>query len=72
MSVLNIQEQLTGGESVYCINQAQMRRTREMVHSDSESAERLKNMLEVLENRLDRNELAALAFTIIENLNGAA
>lgn len=71
MSVLNIQEQLTGGESVYCINQAQMRRTREMVHSDSESAERLKDMLEVLETRLNRNELAALAFTIIENLNGA-
>lgn len=70
MSVLNIQEQLTGGESVYCINQAQMRRTRQMLKDDAESAERLQDMLDVLETRLDRNELAALAFTIIERLNG--
>ena len=71
MSVLNIQEQLTGGESVYCINEAQMRRTRDMVHDDSETSERLNDMLEVLENRFSRNERAALAFTIIERLNGA-
>ena len=71
MSVLNIQEQITGGESVYCINQAQMLRTRDMVEGDGESSERLRSMLDVLESRLDRNERAALAFTLIERLNGA-
>ncbi len=70
MSVLNIQEQLTGGESVYCINEAQMRRTKEMVNGDSDSSERLAETLSTLESQLDRNEMAALAFTIIENLNG--
>lgn len=70
MSVLNIQEQITGGESVYCINEAQMRRTKEMMENDAESSERLQDMLKVLETRLNRNELAALAFTIIERLNG--
>ena len=70
MSVLNIQEQITGGESVYCINEAQMRRTRQMLEDDEESSERLQDMLGMLENRLTRNELAALAFTLIERLNG--
>lgn len=70
MSVLNIQEQLTGGESVYCINEAQMRRTREMVNHKSGSAGKLSETIEMLEDRLDRNELAALAFSIIEKLNG--
>ncbi len=70
MSVLNIQEQLTGGESVYCINRAQMMRTRDMLAGDSERSERLNSMLEVLETSLDRNERAALAFTLIERLNG--
>ena len=70
MSVLNIQEQLTGGESVYCINQAQMRRTRDLVESDGESGGRVRRILADLEKNFSRNELAALAFTIIERLNG--
>ena len=70
MSVLNIQEQLTGGESVYCINEAQMRRTRGLVEADGESGDRVRRALADLEDTLSRNERAALAFTIIERLNG--
>lgn len=69
MSVLNIQEQLTGGESVYCINQAQMTRTRDLVDSDNESGEKVRQILGELEAKLSRNERAALAFAIIERLN---
>ncbi|OQX29915.1 MAG: hypothetical protein B0D92_01165 [Spirochaeta sp. LUC14_002_19_P3] len=68
MSVLNIQEQLTGGESVYCINQAQMSRTRDMLFAENSTGERLRSILDDLECRLSRNERAALAFTIIERL----
>jgi len=70
MSVLNIQEQLTGGESVYCINQAQMTRTRGLIESSGETGEKLRSIRNRLEGDLDRNELAALAFSIIERLNG--
>ena len=71
MSVLNIQEQITGGESVYCINEAQIRRTRGLMNSDDEGGRRLRATLDELENKLDRNELAALAFTLIQRLNGS-
>jgi len=70
MSVLNIQEQLTGGESVYCINQAQMTRTRGLIESSDETGEKLRSIRDRLEVDLDRNELAALAFSVIERLNG--
>lgn len=69
MSILNIQEQLTGGESVYCINQAQMTRTKNLVASDSKSGEKVRQVLAELEANLSRNEQAALAFTLIEHLN---
>ena len=70
MSVLNIQEQLTGGESVYCINRAQMTRTRGMVASGGEDGRKLRAALARIEAELDRNERAALAFSLIERLNG--
>jgi hypothetical protein len=70
MSVLNIQEQLTGGESVYCINQAQMTRTRGLIESSDETGAKLRSIRDRLEDDLDRNELAALAFSVIERLNG--
>ncbi len=70
MSVLNIQEQLTGGESIYCINEAQMTRTRSLMEGNDGTGERLREILEDLEKSLSRNELAALSFTLIERLNG--
>ena len=69
MSVLNIQEQLTGGESIYCINEAQMTRTRNLMDDSNETGRRMREILEDLEDRLNRNELAALSFRIIERLN---
>ena len=70
MSVLNIQEQLTGGESIYCINEAQITRTRSLMEGNDGTGERLREILEDLEKSLSRNELAALSFTLIERLNG--
>jgi hypothetical protein len=70
MSVLNIQEQITGGESIYCINESQMARTRGLMDGDDEIGVRLRGVLENLESSLNRNELAALSFTLIERLNG--
>ena len=70
MSVLNIQEQLTGGESIYCINEAQMTRTRGLMEGNDGTGERLRGILEDLEKSLNRNELAAISFTLIERLNG--
>ncbi len=70
MSVLNIQEQITGGESIYCINESQMSRTRGLMDGDDETGVRLRGVLENLESSLNRNELAALSFTLIERLNG--
>ena len=70
MGVLTIQEEITGGESVYCINESQMRKTRDLVSSDSEGGRRIRDEVERLEKELSRNERAALAFTLIESLNG--
>lgn len=70
MSVLNIQEQLTGGESVYCINQAQVRRTKDMLEAQDESGTKIRQQLSEIEQKLTRNEQAALAFTLIERLKG--
>lgn len=70
MSILNIQEQITGGESVYCINEAQIRLTQGLMNASDDAGERLRSILDNLEKELSRNERAALAFTIIERLNG--
>jgi hypothetical protein len=40
----------------------------EMVHDDSHSAAKLQEYLNRLETELSRNERAALAFVIIQNL----
>jgi hypothetical protein len=59
---------LTGGESVYCINEMQMRRALEMAQEDSRSGPLLAAKLAELEADLDRNERAALAFLLIDRL----
>ncbi|MCG8453639.1 MAG: hypothetical protein MI717_10710 [Spirochaetales bacterium] len=71
MSIADIEQQLTGGESVYCINQAQMARTQGILTEDSENGRALRLALEELEARYDRNQRAALAFALIERLNGS-
>jgi len=59
---------ITGGESVYCINQAQLARAYELVQSSGHSSERVNEELRRLEGDFDRNERAAVAFVLIDRL----
>ena len=59
---------ILGGDSVYCINEAQMEHAKELAEKDPESSKKIKNIIDTLESDSSRNERAALAFTIIDNL----
>ena len=59
---------ILGGDSVYCINEAQMEQAKKLAEEDPESSKKIKTFLDTLELDFTRNERAALAFTIIENL----
>ena len=59
---------LTGGESVYCINQVQLKKAFELAEQDPESGPRIQSALEELQTELTRNELAALSFLLIDRL----
>ena len=59
---------ILGGDSVYCITEAQMRDARRLAEDDPESSKKIKDIMEKLESDFSRNERAALAFTVIENL----
>jgi len=57
-----------GGESVYCINENQLRKAFWMANENPASAGRIKAFLNESESMLTRNERAALAFIIIARL----
>ena len=59
---------LTGGESVYCINQQQLERAFDLADADAESGPKIREALDGLERDLSRNERAALAFVLIDRL----
>ena len=59
---------ITGGESVYCINESQLRDATRLAHEAPTSAPRIHGALDELERTLPRNERAALAFMLIERL----
>ena len=59
---------LTGGDSVYCINQAQLERAFQLADADPDSGPRIRAALQGLEQDLSRNERAALAFVLIDRL----
>ena len=59
---------ILGGDSVYCINEAQMNQAKQLAEEDPESSTKIKSMIKNLELDFSRNERAALAFTIIDNL----
>ncbi len=59
---------LSGGESVYCINEMQMRKALELAREDPRSGPLLAVKLAELEAGLDRNQRAALAFLLIDRL----
>ncbi|MBD3218393.1 MAG: hypothetical protein GF310_08970 [candidate division Zixibacteria bacterium] len=60
--------EISGGESVYCINEAQMKKALDMANENPESSERIKNCLNMIDRDLSRNEQAALAFVIVDHL----
>ncbi len=62
---------ILGGESVYCINEAQLKESQRLVEQDPVSAPKLKEILESIEACCTRNERAALAFTLIERLRSS-
>ena len=59
---------ISGGESVYCINEAQIKKALQLANENPESAERIQIYLKSIETDLSRNERAALAFVIVDNL----
>lgn len=59
---------ILGGDSVYCINQAQLSEAVRLTEEDKESAPKLQRLLAKVEAECTRNERAALAFTLIERL----
>ncbi len=61
---------ITGGESVYCFNEGQLKNAYKLVMEDSESSARLRPLLEELAENYSRNEQAALAFVLIDRLRG--
>ena len=58
----------SGGESVYCINESQLRQAYQLAQEDAESAPRIRQALEKLDADLTRNERAAVAFVLIDAL----
>jgi hypothetical protein len=63
-----VESAFTGGESVYCINQLQMRRAVELANKDPLRGPRIQAMIREMELRLDRNERAAVAFLVLDRL----
>ena len=59
---------ILGGESVYCINQAQLDEAVRLSETDPESSPKLQALIEQIEHDCTRNERAALAFTLIQRL----
>jgi len=59
---------LLGGKSVFCINEEQMYEATRLREEDFESSQKINTHLKRLEQNLNRNEQAALAFTLIERL----
>lgn len=59
---------ILGGDSVYCINQAQLKEAVRLYENDPDSSPRLRDFVEQAQQDLSRNEQAALAFVLIEQL----
>ena len=59
---------ITGGESVYCINQAQLNAAFQLVKENPTSGPKIQSMKNSIIENLNRNERAALAFVLIDEL----
>ncbi len=60
--------ELLGGESVYCINESQLKNAFRLANDDPQTAPRIQAEIAALEEKLTRNERAALAFVLIDRL----
>lgn len=58
----------SGGESVYCINEVQLKKAFELVKADPESARKINAILDQIESNFSRNERAALSFILVDKL----
>ena len=63
---------LTGGKSVYCLNQQQLDRANALFQEDSPAGQRIRDAVAKLEAEGSRNEQAAVAFILIQHLNATA
>ena len=59
---------LSGGKSVHCISDFQMKEAVRLAEREGESSARIQENLKIQEANLSRNELAALSFLIIQRL----
>jgi hypothetical protein len=59
---------ITGGESIYCINQTQLKEAFRLAEQDDASAPRIRASIDAIQRDLTRNEQAALAFVLIDRL----
>ena len=59
---------LTGGESVYCINENQLKDAFFLAEKDPESSPKIQEEISRLEDCMSRNERAAIAFVLIDRL----
>jgi len=63
-----VESEFSGGESVYCINEVQMRKAVALATADPRSGPRIQELLREVESRLERNEQTALAFVLLDKL----
>lgn len=59
---------VTGGESVYCFNQAQLKGAFDLAESEGASGDKIRAAIADLEGTFSRNERAAVAFVVIDRL----
>lgn len=59
---------LLGGKSVYCINESQLQEAYQLANEDPESSPKIQAKIKELQESMSRNEQAALAFMLIDNL----
>ncbi len=62
---------IIGSESIYCIDEIQLQKAIKMAEGNSPSATKIQSAKKILETDLSRNELAALAFIIIDDLKNS-
>ena len=62
---------ILGGDSDYCINEAQLNEAVRLTESDPDSSEKLKALIAQVESECNRNERCALAFSLFHRLRTA-